>query len=46
MRRAARRRLRAGRADQAFRDFVIEANRGRSVWFVADIAELQRRLRH
>lgn len=28
----------------ALRDFIAEANRGRSVWFVADPAELQRRL--
>jgi hypothetical protein len=28
----------------ALRDFVRESNRGRQVWFVADAAELERRL--
>jgi hypothetical protein len=28
----------------ALRDFVYESNRGRHVWFVADLAELERRL--
>lgn len=28
----------------ALRDFVRESNRGRHVWFVADLAELERRL--
>jgi archaeosine-15-forming tRNA-guanine transglycosylase len=28
----------------AFRDFVVEANRGDQVWFVANIEELGRRL--
>jgi hypothetical protein len=31
-------------ASQALRDFVAEANRGRHLWFVSDIAELRRRL--
>ena len=26
------------------RDFVRESNRGRTVWFVADLAELERKL--
>jgi hypothetical protein len=30
----------------AFRDFVVEANRGDQVWFVANIEELGQRLRH
>lgn len=29
---------------KALRDFVYEANKGQSIWFVADIAELERRL--
>lgn len=29
---------------KALRDFIHESNQGRSVWFVADIAELDRRL--
>ncbi|MGV8838786.1 MAG: DUF4180 domain-containing protein [Bauldia sp.] len=29
---------------KALRDFIYESNKGRSVWFVADIAELERRL--
>jgi hypothetical protein len=28
----------------AFRDFVVEANRGDQIWFVADLEELVRRL--
>jgi hypothetical protein len=28
----------------AFRDFVREANRGRQIWFVASLAELEQRL--
>jgi len=28
----------------AFRDFVYEANKGRDVWFVADLAELEAKL--
>ncbi|WP_269713850.1 DUF4180 domain-containing protein [Caulobacter sp. NIBR2454] len=28
----------------ALRDFVYESNRGRSVWFVADLADFERRL--
>jgi hypothetical protein len=28
----------------AFRDFVYEANKGRDVWFVKDLADLQVRL--
>jgi hypothetical protein len=28
----------------ALRDFVRESNRGRSIWFVADLAELEGRL--
>ncbi|HEX5408024.1 MAG TPA: DUF4180 domain-containing protein [Pseudonocardiaceae bacterium] len=32
-------------ASNALRDFVVEANRGRDVWFVPDIAALERRLR-
>jgi hypothetical protein len=31
-------------ASDAFRDYVTEANRGREVWFVADLAELDARL--
>jgi hypothetical protein len=31
-------------ASTALRDFVLETNRGRQVWFVADRAELDRRL--
>ncbi|MCR6483435.1 DUF4180 domain-containing protein [Amycolatopsis sp. OK19-0408] len=31
-------------ASDAFRDVVRESNRGRSVWFVADLAELDARL--
>lgn len=31
-------------ASEALRDFVGEANAGRHVWFVADLAELERRL--
>ena len=31
-------------ASDAFRDFVREANRGREVWFVDDMAELAARL--
>lgn len=31
-------------ASRALRDFVRESNRGRSVWFVADLAELAARL--
>jgi hypothetical protein len=31
-------------ASKALRDFVYESNRGRHVWFVADRAELGRRL--
>ncbi|MGO4717233.1 DUF4180 domain-containing protein [Bradyrhizobium sp. 2TAF24] len=31
-------------ASNALRDFIVEANRGRSTWFVADIDELSRRL--
>jgi hypothetical protein len=31
-------------ASSALRDFVLETNRGRQVWFVADRAELDRRL--
>jgi hypothetical protein len=29
---------------EALRDFVRESNRGRAVWFVADLAELEARL--
>jgi hypothetical protein len=29
---------------KSFRDFVTEANRGRALWFVTDIDELERRL--
>jgi hypothetical protein len=29
---------------EALRAFIIESNRGRQVWFVADMAELERRL--
>lgn len=29
---------------KALRDFVYEANKGKSVWFVADMAELEQRL--
>lgn len=31
-------------ASDAFRAFVREANRGRQIWFVADLADLERRL--
>jgi hypothetical protein len=31
-------------ASNALRDFVRESNRGRHVWFVADMAELEARL--
>lgn len=31
-------------ASSALRDFVREANRGRQLWFVADLAELDARL--
>ncbi len=31
-------------ASDALRDFVREANRGRQIWFVADLAELTQRL--
>lgn len=31
-------------ASQALRDFVYESNKGRHVWFVGDLAELERRL--
>lgn len=31
-------------ASESLRDFVREANRGRTTWFVADLAELERRL--
>jgi hypothetical protein len=31
-------------ASTALRDFVVEANRGRHTWFVADLAELDERL--
>jgi hypothetical protein len=31
-------------ASDALRDFVRESNRGRHVWFVADLAELEARL--
>jgi len=31
-------------ASNALRDFVREANRGRHVWFVADMAELEAKL--
>ncbi|HYN92259.1 MAG TPA: DUF4180 domain-containing protein [Pilimelia sp.] len=31
-------------ASTALRDFVLEANRGGQVWFVADLAELPERL--
>lgn len=31
-------------ASSALRDFVAESNRGRQVWFVADLAELDTRL--
>lgn len=31
-------------ASDALRDFVTESNRGRHVWFVADMAELEQRL--
>jgi len=33
-------------ASPMFRAFVYEANRGKDVWFVADSAELDRRLLH
>lgn len=29
---------------KALRDFVYEANKGKSIWFVADLAELEQRL--
>lgn len=29
---------------EALRDFIYESNRGRSVWFVGDVDELERRL--
>ncbi|WP_368856331.1 DUF4180 domain-containing protein [Escherichia coli] len=29
---------------KALRDFVYEANKGHSIWFVADIGELEQRL--
>lgn len=32
-------------ASGALRDFVRESNKGRQVWFVANMAELERRLR-
>lgn len=31
-------------ASKALHDFVYESNKGRHVWFVADLAELERRL--
>ncbi len=31
-------------ASKALRDFIYESNKGRHVWFVADLAELERRL--
>lgn len=31
-------------ASNALRDYVTEANRGREIWFVADLAELDERL--
>ena len=31
---------------RSFAAFVVEANRGRDLWFVADEAELERRLEH
>jgi hypothetical protein len=31
-------------ASSSFRDWVREANRGRQIWFVADLAELEQRL--
>jgi hypothetical protein len=31
-------------ASTALRDFVVEANRGQQTWFVADLAELDKRL--
>jgi hypothetical protein len=31
-------------ASDAFRDWVRETNRGRDIWFVVDLAELERRL--
>jgi len=34
----------AAAASDALRDFIRESNRGRHVWFVADIAELRTRL--
>ncbi|MEW6642788.1 MAG: DUF4180 domain-containing protein [Pseudomonadota bacterium] len=32
------------RASNALRDFIVETNRGRSAWFVADLDELKQRL--
>ena len=32
-------------ASKPLRDFVYESNKGRHVWFVADLAELETRLR-
>lgn len=31
---------------EALRDFVRESNRGKDIWFVADLTELETRLRH
>ena len=31
-------------SSKALHDFIVEANRGRSTWFVADLDELSRRL--
>ena len=31
-------------ASDALRDFIRESNRGRHVWFVADLAELEAKL--
>jgi hypothetical protein len=31
-------------ASSALRDFVFESNRGEHVWFVTDLAELEKRL--
>jgi hypothetical protein len=36
--------VREDRSSTALRDWVTEANRGRQVWFVADLAELDQRL--
>lgn len=33
-----------GAASSSFGDWVREANRGRQIWFVADLAELEQRL--